>query len=87
MLLGSGLTPAEQRAFAVLLKFFEHDSEPERKALALVRPFTIYAARVLSAGVELSDENIAHIVMQLIADSMPDPEVEILFGERRDTLR
>jgi hypothetical protein len=84
VILNSGLTPGEQRAFTLLLKFFEGEPNAERKALALTTPFAIRAAMVLMAFGEISDDDVAHIVMQIIADFVPDPEVQYLWGERRD---
>ena len=87
MILNSGLTPGAQRAFSLLLKFFEGESNAERKALALANPFAIKAALILQAFGEITDADIAHIVMACIADFYDYPEIELVFGERRDTRR
>jgi hypothetical protein len=85
MLLGSGLTQAEQHAFDVLLRFFDGEDQCERKALALVKPFACRTAFTIG---ELSEDSVAKVVMHIIADyALDTPDIELVFGERRDTLR
>jgi hypothetical protein len=84
MLIGSGLSHAEQAAFSVLIKFFEGERDAERKALALCSPFAALAARRLGL---LSDDDVAGIVMECLCACVEHPDVEYLFGERRDTRR
>ena len=90
MILGSGLTQAEQPAFDLLLRFFEGEQNAERKALALTAPFAVRCGHALMTErvSEITDAFVADVVMGLIADFYSiDPEIEYLFGERRDTRR
>jgi len=84
MLLGSGLTPAEQAAFDVLLRFFEEEENAERKALALCSPFAALAIRRVGP---LSEDAVAVLVMEVLIACLDNPEVEYVFGERRDDKR
>lgn len=84
MILGSGLAPAEQAAFGVLIKFFEGEDNAERKALALCSPFAALAARRVGT---LSDDAVAELVMEVLIACLDDPEVEYCWGERRDQRR
>ena len=85
MILGSTLLPAEQAAFDVLIRFFEGENHAERKALALCSPFAALAARRIGT---IGDDAVAEIVMEvLLACIGSDPEVEYLWGERRDQRR
>lgn len=88
MILGSGLTQAEQPAFDLLLRFFEGEENAERKALALTVPFAVRCGCRLMNGGELSDAVVADTVMEILAAYYAvDPEIEYLFGERRDNRR
>lgn len=80
MILGSGLTQAEQYAFDRLLRFFEGERNAERKALALA---PMLAVRCRCGRARSTEE----LVMSILADCYTDPEVEYLFGERRDNRR
>jgi hypothetical protein len=85
MVLGSGLTITEQAAFDVLIRFFEGEQNAERKALVLCSPFAALAARRIGS---LSEDAVAEIVMEvLVACVGSDPEIEYLWGERRDQRR
>jgi hypothetical protein len=85
MILGSGLTPAEQAAFDVLIKFFEGENHAERKALALCSPFAALAARRIGT---LTEQDVAQLVMGVLTACVgSDPEVEYCWGERRDNRR
>jgi len=84
MILGSGLTPAEQAAFDVLLKFFEGEEHAERKALILCSPFAALAARHIGT---LTESAVAELVMEVLISCVEHPEVEYLWGQRRDTYR
>jgi len=84
MLLGSGLSVSEQAAFDVLLRFFEGERDAERKALALCSPFAALAARRVGL---LSDQDVAEIVMTVLVACVEYPEVQLVFGERRDNRR
>lgn len=80
----SGLRPAEQVAFDVLLKFFEGEEQAERKALILCSPFSALAARHIGT---LAGNTVAELVMEVLIACVEHPEVEYLWGERRDTHR
>jgi hypothetical protein len=84
MILGSGLRPDEQAAYDVLLKFFEGEDHAERKALILCSPFAALAARHIGT---LTENTVAELVMEVFIACVELPEVEYLWGERRDTLR
>ena len=84
MILGSGLTIAEQAAFDVLLKFFEGEEQAERKALILCSPFAALAARRVGT---LTEGTVAELVMEVLISCVEHPEVEYLWGQRRDTCR
>jgi len=84
MVLGSGLTTAEQAAFDVLIRFFEGEDHAERKALALCSPFAALAARRIGT---LGEDAVAEIVMEVLIACLDNPEIEYCWGERRDTRR
>ena len=84
MILGSGLTATEQTAFDVLIRFFEGEAHAERKALILCSPFAALAACQIGT---LSDSTVAELVMETLCACVEHPEVEYLWGERRDTRR
>lgn len=84
MILGSSLTPAEQAAFDVLIRFFEGEAHAERKALILCSPFAALAARRIGT---LSDGTVAELVMETLVACVDHPEIEYCWGERRDTRR
>ena len=84
MILGSGLSPTQQVAFGVLLKFFEGEKDAERKALILCSPFAALAAHHVGT---LTNSTVADLVMEVLVACVEHPEVEYLWGERRDTLR
>jgi hypothetical protein len=84
MILRSGLSQAEQSAFDVLIRFFEGEREPERKALLLCGPFAALASR--RVGI-LSESAVAELVMEVLIAVVDHPDVEYLWGERRDNRR
>jgi hypothetical protein len=84
MILGSGLTPSEQAAFDVLIKFFDGEENAERKSLILCSPFAALAARHIGT---LTESTVAELVMEVLIACIEHPEVEYLWGQRRDTLR
>lgn len=84
MILGTALSAREQVAFDVLLKFFDGEREAERKALLLCSPFAALAARHTGC---LSDSNVAEIVMEVLVACVEHPDVEYLWGARRDNRR
>lgn len=89
MLLNSGLTTQEQPAFDLLLRFFDGEENAERKALALTPMFAVRVGFMLMArGVEITDALVADTVMHILADYYAvEPEIELLWGQRRDTCR
>ena len=71
-------------AFDVLLRFFEGEENAERKALALCSPFAALAIRRVGP---LSEDAVAVLVMEVLIACLDNPEVEYVFGERRDDKR
>jgi hypothetical protein len=84
VILGTNLTPAEQAAFDVLIRFFDGERDAERKALLLCSPFAAIAMRRIGT---LSEEDVAGLVMETLLACVDHPEVTYLWGERRDTRR
>lgn len=84
MLIGSGLSAPEQAAFDVLLRFFDGERDAERKAMLLASPFAALASRRLGM---LSDQDVADLVMTVLIACCDHPDVQYVWGERRDNRR